>query len=1162
MNKLTLLFVVIFTTTITSNAQIVINEYSASNLDNIKDFFNKTEDWLEIYNAGNEEIDISNWFLSDKENNLTKWAFPSNTVIAAKGFIKVFCSGNDGLFDEQYHTNFKLTQTKGDDILVLSDPKKNIIDKVELNLTLTEHSNCRNADGNENWMICTEPSLGASNNNSIKAKGYTAVPSMDLKPGFYEGMQTITITNNEENSVLRYTIDGSNPLPNSAIYEEPITIDSTMVVKAKAYSNDANVLPGKLEFNTYFINESFSLPVFSVAADRVTNLADGVGELLPIGSLEYFKDGEFVTRSFGELNRHGQDSWALPHRSIDWISRDEMGYSKAVDAPIISSSDRGEYQRFMFRNSGDDNYPAINDEDHEGSAHIRDEYVQTLAQEGGLELDFRKVERVVLFLNGKYWGLYGMREKVVDHDYTDYYYNQGKKDVQFLSTWGDTDIEYGGTKALEEWNGLRNFILDNDMGDVNNYNIVQDSINLISLIDFFTINQATVASDWLIYNTGWWRGLNKDGAHKKWGYILWDLDATFDYYINYTNIPNTKADASLCDIFSISDAADQFFAEYAYDISYCPIIIDGTSPYPTDDYVLQDVIYYYSTCCDEWTAECQEFYDYFTAGYYYTNCPIFINETSPYPPNDYTIQYVIYDMPACCDEWTNECQDLYDYFNSTYGGADISNCPVVLNETLPQGIDATKVSYVVKLNSACCDEWGVSCERDYDLLGGDGFAERENPELTHIFGNVGKHEKILLELFEESPQFKQLFYSRYADLMNTVFSCENMNELLERMIAVIEPEMPRQIDRWGGTIEQWQSNVDELRTFIIERCKFLNDSALECHNEVEGQYTITLLTQPADVGRIDFNTLKLKNFPWAGDYFGNMNNFAEAKVLDEFKNQYIFSHWESKAGNEISPSEMNSEVSYRISMPDTLIAHYTMFEPQVELTSIVINEFMVSNDTTAQDKDGEFDDWIEFYNAGNEAIDLSGYFLSDNGQNLTKYEFPDNSILPANEYLIVWADEDVDQEGLHANFKLSKYGETIYFADTDTTIVDLVTYANLETDVSFARKPNGTGDFEISNSTFMANNDWVLSINDFNSTNDVVITYPNPANSMLTIQFENNKQPIKSVVVRDVLGREMVAHQNLNAPKFTIDVSYFASGIYFITTNEVITDKVIVEKPF
>ena len=106
------------------------------------------------------------------------------------------------------------------------------------------------------------------------------------------------------------------------------------------------------------------------------------------------------------MNRHGQDSWVLDHRSLDWVSRDEMGYSKAVNAPLFSYSDRDEYQKFMFRNSGDDNYPAINDGQHDGSAHIRDEYVQHLAKKGGMKLDTRENERVILFLNGQCQGRY------------------------------------------------------------------------------------------------------------------------------------------------------------------------------------------------------------------------------------------------------------------------------------------------------------------------------------------------------------------------------------------------------------------------------------------------------------------------------------------------------------------------------------------------------------------------------------------------------------------------------------------------------------------------------------------------------------------------------------------------------------------------------------
>jgi hypothetical protein len=91
-----------------------------------------------------------------------------------------------------------------------------------------------------------------------------------------------------------------------------------------------------------------------------------------------------------------------------------------------------------------------------------------------------------------------------------------------------------------------------------NYQIADEGLQFNSLIDYVATNLNTVASDWFNYNTAWWRGLNPDGSHKGWGYMIWDLDATFDYYINYTNVPSTSTDADPCDIEDIADFLDDW----------------------------------------------------------------------------------------------------------------------------------------------------------------------------------------------------------------------------------------------------------------------------------------------------------------------------------------------------------------------------------------------------------------------------------------------------------------------------------------------------------------------------------------------------------------------------------------------------------------------------
>ncbi len=78
------------------------------------------------------------------------------------------------------------------------------------------------------------------------------------------------------------------------------------------------------------------------------------------------------------------------------------------------------------------------------------------------------------------------------------------------------------------------------------YQAVTAQYDVTSLVDYIIINSYVVCSDWMNWNVGWWRGLNPDGSHRKWAYILWDEDATFGHYINYTGIPAQSPYVSPC----------------------------------------------------------------------------------------------------------------------------------------------------------------------------------------------------------------------------------------------------------------------------------------------------------------------------------------------------------------------------------------------------------------------------------------------------------------------------------------------------------------------------------------------------------------------------------------------------------------------------------------
>ena len=234
-------------------------------------------------------------------------------------------------------------------------------------------------------------------------------------------------------------------------------------------------------------------------------------------------------------------------------------------------------------------------------------------------------------------------------------------------------------------------------------------------------------------------------------------------------------------------------------------------------------------------------------------------------------------------------------------------------------------------------------------------------------------------------------------------------------------------------------------------------------------------------------------------------------------------------------------------------------------SDMVINEFMADNETTVADQDGEYDDWIEFYNNGTESINLEGLYLSDDAAQLDQWMFPDTSIV-AGEYLIVWADKDEEQEGLHADFKLSKSGESILLSDATFNIIDEISFEEQITDTTYGRFPNGTGGFEFMFPTFgMENISGITSIEESNPEIEISFkAYPNPFAENLTFSFNLDEPASINLEMHNIFGQKIKAISSGNYPsgkhEFTINASDLPSGIWicrFSSNSETKTLKLI-----
>lgn len=134
----------------------------------------------------------------------------------------------------------------------------------------------------------------------------------------------------------------------------------------------------------------------------------------------------------------------------------------------------------------------------------------------------------------------------------------------------------------------------------------------------------------------------------------------------------------------------------------------------------------------------------------------------------------------------------------------------------------------------------------------------------------------------------------------------------------------------------------------------------------------------------------------------------------------------------------------------------------VGVAPIALNEFLADNGSGLKDGDGEFDDWIEVVNVSDHEVDLTGFHLSDDPQAPTRWAFPEGSVLSAGERILIWADDEPVEGELHADFKLSKSGETLTLfgpGEGSARVVDSVAFGAQATDQSEARLPDGLGNW-------------------------------------------------------------------------------------------------------
>jgi hypothetical protein len=193
-------FALLFFVTNYSSAQVVINEFMASNTTIIKDNAGEYDDWVELYNNGNVDVDISAWSMTDSIGDLRKYKFKRPTVIPAKGY-KIFWADEDSSQGNTFHMNFKLSSLG--EMIVLVDSLKVIRDSITYGKQVTDKSMARVPNGTGPFVMGT-PTFNASNG------GTSAIYSVEGKSVFryLSGEKSIVLMKRGEGDKEYRVFDG------------------------------------------------------------------------------------------------------------------------------------------------------------------------------------------------------------------------------------------------------------------------------------------------------------------------------------------------------------------------------------------------------------------------------------------------------------------------------------------------------------------------------------------------------------------------------------------------------------------------------------------------------------------------------------------------------------------------------------------------------------------------------------------------------------------------------------------------------------------------------------------------------------------------------------------------------------------------------------------
>lgn len=462
-----------------------INEVSAA-----KAAKSRQADWIELKNTSDSAVNLDGWFLSDSPEQPDRYALSGE--IGPGEYITVQAGGGENA------APFSLSASG--ETLLLTDSNGAVCDVFCCGATRAGVT-CGVDEITGDRAFFTEPTPGAANAAPIRS--YAREPVFSAGSGYYSGTLEVSLSC-VDGGEIRYTTDGSEPNASSPLYTAPLPFSQTTVLKARAYA------PGLLESDavsaTYLFEEHHTIPVVSISTapgdlSAVYAVSTRDRNVERKAQIDYIPPDGTVGISFpAGVRVSGNSTRSYAQKSLAIALRGGYGRS-SVTYPFFGDYPFHTFSALVLRNSGQDI----------SVAHMRDALSSRIVL--GMDVDAAATRCVAVYLNGKYWGLYDLKEDL-NPDYLQTHYGSGEDNADVIRR--NITALHGSNRDYKQ---IRAIATRRNMADDAALAEFCTRVDALGFADYIIAKSFLVDSD--MYNQKYWR--TQDNV-VRWRPVFFDLD--------------------------------------------------------------------------------------------------------------------------------------------------------------------------------------------------------------------------------------------------------------------------------------------------------------------------------------------------------------------------------------------------------------------------------------------------------------------------------------------------------------------------------------------------------------------------------------------------------------------------------------------------------------